>query len=243
MSSIENPFVEKTTFKVLVVEDEHLVSDFIAKALKEYGYEVFVASDGQMGLDELVSGKYDVAILDIMMPKLDGFEVMEAAKKMGSQTPILMLSARGAVEDRIRGLDTGADDYLAKPFELNELIARLRALIRRRPTNLSWLSVGHLSLDPVTRTVNRSGKRVDLTAREFSLLELFMRNYGVPLTRQQIMEVVWDDPRADSNVIPVYINYLRVKIEQSGQPRLIHTVRGTGYILEIRDGKTNRPSA
>lgn len=221
--------------KILFVEDEPRVAEFVSAALHEFGYNVTWAKTGREGLTRLLTGDYDLGILDIMLPDMDGFTVLDEARRKGIATPVLMLSARGAVEDRVKGLDTGADDYLAKPFALNELIARVRALMRRRPSDLSWLTVNDLTLEPVTRKVTRGEQRIDLTAREFSLLEYMLRNRGRVLSRMQIMDTVWDDPTGDSNVVPVYINYLRSKIEKPGSPRLIHTVRGVGYVLELRD--------
>lgn len=221
--------------KILFVEDEPRVAEFVSAALHEFGYSVTWAKTGREGVVRLQSGDYDLAILDIMLPDMDGFTVLDESRRKGCATPVLMLSARGAVEDRVRGLDLGADDYLAKPFELNELVARVRALMRRRPSDLSWLTVSDLTLEPVTRKVQRGEQRIDLTAREFSLLEYMLRNRGRVLSRMQIMDTVWDDPTGDSNVVPVYINYLRTKIEKNGSPRLIHTVRGVGYVLELRE--------
>ncbi len=221
--------------KIILVEDEPRVADFVSKALTEFGYNITWASTGSEGLEKIQSGQYDLVILDIMLPDIDGFSILEKIRIDGVSVPVLMLSAKGAVPDRVKGLDLGADDYLAKPFELNELIARVRALMRRRPNDLSWLTVGDLTLDPVSRKVLRGGKRIDLTAREFALLEYLLRNRGRVLSRTQIMDTVWNDPNGETNVVPVYINYLRSKIEKEGSMRLLHTIRGVGYLLELRD--------
>lgn len=229
--------------RVLVVEDEPKVAAFVSEALSEFGFRPHSVASGEEGLDELSSNSYDALILDVMLPGMDGFELLKRAKQGGVQVPTILLTARDALDDRVTGLDLGADDYLPKPFELAELMARLRAILRRHSSNLKWLTIGDLTLDPVSRTVTRNHKRVDLTAREFSLLELMMRNRGRTMSRNEIMQVVWDDPHAASNVIPVYINYLRAKIEGSGKPRLIHTVRGIGYVLELRDAHATESQA
>ncbi|MBS1724485.1 MAG: response regulator transcription factor [Armatimonadetes bacterium] len=221
--------------KVLVVEDEPRVAEFISSALNEFGYIVTWSESGADGLQRLQSGDFDLAILDVLLPDCDGFEVLAAARRKGMKTPVMMLTAKTAVEDRVKGLDLGADDYIPKPFELSELMARVRALLRRRSAEYDWLTLADLTLEPVTRQVTRGEKRIDLTAREFSLLEYMLRNKGKPLSRAQIMENVWNDPNGDSTVVPVYINYLRTKIELPGCVRLIHTVRGVGYVLEVRD--------
>lgn len=223
--------------KVLVIEDEPRVADFVSAALREFGYEVDWSSTGKEGLDKILSNEYDVAVLDIMLPDIDGFAVLQETREANCLTPILMLTARAAVEDRVKGLDFGADDYLAKPFELNELLARVRALLRRPQSNLSWLTVGDLTLEPLARKVKRGQKHIDLTAREFSLLEFLLRNRGKVVSRTEIMDAVWGDPEADSNVIPVYINYLRSKIEVDSGQQLIHTARGVGYVLDVREQK------
>lgn len=223
------------TLKVLVVEDEPRVADFVTSALIEFGYTVSWCKTGHEGLSKMVDDEFDVAILDIMLPDIDGFQVLTWAREKGCRTPVLMLSARGSVDDRVQGLDLGADDYLAKPFELNELLARIRALLRRPQSDTSWLTVDDLTLEPLSRRVKRGQKSIDLTAREFSLLEFLLRNRGRVLSRAQIMDAVWGDPEADSNVIPVYINYLRSKIDTPGLKPLIHTARGVGYVLDLRE--------
>lgn len=176
-----------------------------------------------------MSGDYSVAILDIMLPDMDGFQVLATARGSGVLTPILILTARHAVDDKVRGLDSGADDYLPKPFQLAELLARVRVLLRRKPTEGYILRVGDIMLDPATRKVTRDGQRIELSAKEFALLEYFMRNPGRVLSKTMILDRVWEDQfDRESNVVEVYINYLRRKIG----PGLIHTKRGAGYVME-----------
>lgn len=220
--------------RVLVVEDEPRIAAFLRQGLTEEGYAVDLAEDGEQAVEFALSAPYDAIVLDILLPKKDGFDVCADLRRRGIRTPILMLTARGAVDDRVRGLDTGADDYLMKPFAFPELLARLRALLRRPPASLpTRLQVGDLVLDPVTRRVERAGRSIELTHREFSLLELFMRHPGQVLSRTQIAEHVWNfNFYHQSNVVDVYVRYLRQKIDQAFQPRLIHTVRGVGYKME-----------
>ncbi|MEW6398808.1 MAG: response regulator transcription factor [Bacillota bacterium] len=218
----------------MVVEDEPRIAAFLRQGLTEEGYAVDLAEDGEQAVEFALSAPYDAIVLDILLPKKDGFDVCADLRRRGIRTPILMLTARGAVDDRVRGLDTGADDYLMKPFAFPELLARLRALLRRPPASLpTRLQVGDLVLDPVTRRVERAGRSIELTHREFSLLELFMRHPGQVLSRTQIAEHVWNfNFYHQSNVVDVYVRYLRQKIDQAFQPRLIHTVRGVGYKME-----------
>ena len=219
--------------RILVVEDETKLARFIQKGLTEEAFAVEVASDGETALDRVRATAYDLVILDVMIPGIDGFGVCRQIRALGLEVPVLMLSARGLVEDRIRGLDTGADDYLTKPFAFGELSARVRALLRRRkPTALLSMTVADLTLDPVTRIVKRGERRLDLTAKEFSLLEYLMRNAGQVVTRTMIAEQVWDFTWDRlTNVIDVFINHLRKKIEMADEPRLIHAVRGAGYVI------------
>ncbi|MBC7339551.1 MAG: response regulator transcription factor [Firmicutes bacterium] len=220
--------------RLLVVEDEPGIAAFLRQGLTEEGYAVDVVGDGERAIEFALSAPYDAIILDILLPKKDGFQVCAELRRRGLRTPILMLTARGAVEDRVRGLDTGADDYLMKPFAFAELLARVRALLRRPAVALpTLLQVGDLTLDPVTRRVERAGRPIELTPREFSLLELLMRHPGQVLSRTQIAEHVWNyNFFHQSNVVDVYVRYLRRKIDDGFQPRLIHTVRGAGYKIE-----------
>ena len=219
--------------RVLLVEDEPKVAQFIQNGLVEEHFDVDLAPDAARALDHVRSTAYDVLILDIMLPDLDGFEVCRRVRALGVKTPILMLSARSLVEDRVRGLDTGADDYLTKPFDYAELSARVRALVRRhQQPALTPLVVADLTLDPVTRVVKRGDRRIDLTPKEFALLEYLMRNAGQIVTRPMIAQQVWDFTWDRlTNVIDVFVNHLRKKIELPGEPRLVHAVRGTGYVI------------
>lgn len=220
--------------RLLVVEDEPGIAAFLRQGLTEEGYAVDVVGDGERAIEFALSAPYDAIILDILLPKKDGFQVCAELRRRGLRTPILMLTARGAVEDQVRGLDAGADDYLMKPFAFAELLARVRALLRRPAVALpTLLQVGDLTLDPVTRRVERAGRPIELTPREFSLLELLMRHPGQVLSRTQIAEHVWNyNFFHQSNVVDVYVRYLRRKIDDGFQPRLIHTVRGAGYKIE-----------
>lgn len=222
--------------RLLVVEDEPGIAAFLKQGLTEEGYAVDVAEDGDQGVEFALSAPYDAIVLDLLLPRKNGWEVCAELRRRSIRTPILMLTARGAVEDRVRGLDTGADDYLLKPFAFPELLARLRALLRRPAISLpTRLQVRDLTLDPVTRRVERAGRPIELTPREFSLLELFMRHPGQVLSRTQIAEHVWDyNFYHQSNVVDVYVRYLRKKIDDGFRPRLIHTVRGVGYKMEAR---------
>jgi heavy metal response regulator len=219
--------------RLLVVEDENKVASFIKKGLEEEGYAVDLAADGEAGLAMALERVHDLIILDIRLPKMDGLQVLQTLRQDKITTPVLLLTVRATIEDKVLGLDAGADDYLTKPFAFQELVARVRALLRRRAeTEPSVLQVGDLSLDPARRTVTRGGVKIDLTAREFSLLDYFMRNPGRVLTRTMIAEHVWDYSfDTSTNVIDVYVNYLRKKIDAEREPKLLHTVRGVGYVL------------
>lgn len=226
--------------RVLIVEDEPAVASFVGQALREWGYATETATTGRDGLRGLSSRDVDLAIVDAMLPDADGFEIVAEARRRGAKLPILMLTARATDTDIVAGLDAGADDYLTKPFELDVLLARIRALLRRRDVSRGPLAVESLVLDPASRRVERAGLRIDLSAREYALLEYLMRNRGRVVSRTQILDRVWDDPYArESNIVEVYVNYLRGKIELAGRPRLLHTVRGVGYVLEHRDGGTD----
>ncbi|HLU49379.1 MAG TPA: response regulator transcription factor [Planctomycetota bacterium] len=219
--------------KVLLVEDEERIASFICRGLEEEGYAVEVCSDGERGLMRAVDGRPDLIILDLMLPKRDGLDVLRSLRSKDTHVPVLILTARDGVEARVAGLDSGADDYLAKPFAFDELLARLRALLRRTPTaRPPALSYADIVLDPATRTVTRRGRTIDLSPREFALLEYFLRHPEHVLSRTRIFEHVWQG-RYDglSNVVDVYVNYLRRKLESAGEERVIATVRGHGYAL------------
>jgi two-component system, OmpR family, response regulator MprA len=220
--------------KILVVDDERAVRDSLRRALELQGYEVVLASDGTEALAQLESnGQPDAVLLDVLMPGIDGLEVCRRIRQSGSEVPVLMLTARDAVGDRVAGLDAGADDYVVKPFALEELLARVRALLRRAsPTGDGVLRFADIELDTGTREVRRGGDKIELTRTEFNLLELFLVNPRQVLTRSIIFERVWGyDFGFASNSLDVYIGYLRRKTEAGGKPRLIHTVRGVGYAL------------
>ncbi len=220
--------------KILVVDDERAVRESLRRALELEGYEIELAEDGSQALDRVeADGEPDAMILDVLMPGVDGLEVSRTLRRQGSKVPILMLTARTQVEDRVEGLDAGADDYLTKPFALEELLARVRALLRRTTEGTGeTLRFADLELEPGTREVRRGGERIDLTRTEFSLIELFLLNPRQVLTRSLIFERVWGyDFGFASNSLDVYIGYLRRKTEAGGRPRLIHTVRGVGYAL------------
>ena len=224
--------------RVLIVEDERRLASVLSQHLADLRLAVHVEHDGPSGLEAAVSGPFNLIILDVVLPGMDGFAVCRELRHRGVTTPILMLSARGVIEDRVRGLDSGADDYLTKPFEFAELSARVRALLRRqRPAAALAVIVGDITLDPVARTVHRGDRRVDLTQKEFALLEYMMRNVDQVLTRAMIGEHVWDFTwDRMTNVIDVYVNHLRRKLEDGGEPRLIHAVRGVGYVLRSTGG-------
>ncbi len=219
--------------RILLVEDEEKVASFIRRGLEEEHHAVDVALDGEEGLGLALVTPYDLVILDLMLPRLDGFRVLERLRDEAVQVPVLVLTARDRVDDKVRGLDLGADDYLTKPFAFEELLARARALLRRGKAKVSpVLSVADLSLDPAARRVTRGGNVIDLTAKEYALLEYLMRHHGRVLTRTMIAEHVWDQSfDSYTNVIDVYVNYLRKKIDHDYDPKLIHTVRGVGYVL------------
>ncbi len=220
--------------KILVVDDERAVRESLRRALELEGYEIELAEDGAQALERLRSEpEPDAMVLDVLMPGLDGLDVSRTLRREGSKLPILMLTARTQVDDRVEGLDAGADDYLTKPFALEELLARVRALLRRTSDGSGQpLRFADLELDPGTREVRRGGDKIELTRTEFSLLELFMLNPRQVLTRSLIFERVWGyDFGFASNSLDVYIGYLRRKSEAGGKPRLIHTVRGVGYAL------------
>ncbi|MEE8282296.1 MAG: response regulator transcription factor [candidate division NC10 bacterium] len=220
--------------RLLVVEDEKKVASFIKQGLEEESYAVDVASDGEEGLGMALDRVHDLIILDILLPKMDGLRILQELRREKVTTPVLLLTVRATIEDKVLGLDAGADDYLTKPFAFEELLARVRALLRRRAeAEPPVLQVADLTLDPARRVVARGGEKVELTPREFALLAYFMRNPGRVLTRTTISEHVWDyNFDTMTNVIDVYVNYLRKKIDAGREPKLIHTVRGVGYVLK-----------
>jgi two-component system copper resistance phosphate regulon response regulator CusR len=218
--------------RLLVIEDEPRVRAFVERGLAERGYAVDTASRGDEGLRLALIHPYDAIVLDLMLPGLDGLGVLKELRNAARTTPVLILTARDDVHDRVRGLDAGADDYLAKPFAVAELLARLRALLRRGTATPSVIRVADLTVDLLGRTVERAGRRIELTAKEFALLEYLARHAGEVLTRTMISEHVWDmNFDGFSNVIDVYIRYLRKKIDEPFATRLIHTRRGIGYVL------------
>lgn len=225
--------------KILIVEDESKLAQMLIKGLKENGYIAEWAEDGELGVAMAGEGNHDAIILDVMLPKMDGFDVLREVRKAGSMVPILMLTARSGVEDRIRGLDLGADDYLPKPFDFKELLARLRAVTRRPAVELrNVLKVADLELDLQSREVRRGGEIINLTAKELVLLEYLMKRKGLALTRAMILENVWasdDVYDGGSNLVEVYINFLRKKIDLGRPVKLIQTLRGVGYTMQEQD--------
>ena len=220
--------------RLLVIEDEQKVASFIRQGLEEEGYAVDHAGDGASGLQIALQGIHDVIVLDVMLPKLDGLSVLQQLRQATIATPVLLLTVRATIEDKVLGLDAGADDYLTKPFAFEEFVARVRALLRRRAeTAPPVLQVADLALDPARRVVSRAGRKIDLTPREFALLDYFMRNPDRVLSRTMIANRVWDYSfDATTNVIDVYVNYLRRKIDTGHDTRLLHTVRGVGYVMK-----------
>ena len=219
--------------RLLVVEDEPKLAQYLHRGLSDESFIVDIARNGEEALERAARTTYDLVILDLMLPRMDGFAVCRALRASGSDLPILILSARRIVGDRVKGLELGADDYLTKPFAFSELSARVRSLLRRRqPAALLALSVGTLTLDPITRLVKRGDRRIDLTQKEFALLDYLMRHAGHVVTRTMIAEHVWGfNWDRLTNVIDVYINHVRRKIERADEPRLIHAVRGAGYVI------------
>jgi DNA-binding response OmpR family regulator len=216
--------------RVLVVEDEAKVASFIARGLGEAGYTVDVAGQGPAALEEATVNDYDLILLDVMLPGIDGWEVLSQYREGGGNSPVMMLTARDAVEDKVRGLDSGADDYLTKPFALTELLARVRALLRREDRKTPVLRLADLELNPASREVRRAEKKINLSAREYALLEYFMRHQDRILSRSMVLEHVCDYSfYPETNVVDVYVSYLRNKIDRGFDPPLIHTMRGVGY--------------
>ncbi len=221
--------------RLLLVEDDEKIASFVIKGLRQAGFAIDHATDGQQGLDLALTEPYDAAIVDIMLPKLDGLTLIERMRNEGNNTPVIILSAKRTVDDRVKGLQKGGDDYLTKPFSFSELLARIQALIRRSTASVEThvLNVGDLSLDLYKREVVRAGHRIDLQPREFSLLEYLMRNENRVVSKTMILEHIWDysfDPQ--TNVVDVLICRLRNKIDRGFESKLIHTIRGVGYVLK-----------
>jgi heavy metal response regulator len=219
--------------RILVVEDEKKVARFVQRGLEAEGYAVEVVHDGDAALARAREGEWDAIVLDLALPGRDGLAVLRALRAGRSSVPVLLLTARSGVTDKVTGLELGADDYLTKPFEFVELLARVRALLRRGGSTPPRLAVADLTLDPATREVTRAGRRIELTAREYALLEFLLRNRGRVLSRAVIAQHVWGVSfETFTNVIDVYVNYLRRKIDVDFEPKLLHTVRGVGYVLK-----------
>ena len=223
--------------RILIAEDERDLNRILKRRLESAGYSVDAVFDGEEAIDLLSYTDYDGVVLDVMMPKADGFQVLSTLRRMGKSTPVIFLTARDAVADRVTGLDLGANDYLVKPFSFEELLARLRAMLRTSFGHAeNCLTVDDLILDPGARTVRRGGVNIDLSAKEYALLEYLMRNAGRVLSRETIENHIWNyDYEGGTNVVDVYISYLRKKIDVKGLPRLIHTVRGAGYVIREED--------
>jgi two-component system, OmpR family, copper resistance phosphate regulon response regulator CusR len=226
--------------KILIVEDEAKTGDYLRQGLSEAGFVTDLARDGNDGLHLALSEAYDLVILDVMLPGLDGRAVLQAIRRAGKEIPVLFLTARDSVEDRVAGLEMGADDYLVKPFAFSELLARVRTLLRRGKTQVpDTLRAGDLELDLLKRRVHRGGRRIDLTAKEFALLELLLRRQGEVLPRSLIASQVWDmNFDSDTNVVDVAVRRLRAKVDDDFEPKLIQTVRGMGYVLDA-DGPSS----
>jgi two-component system OmpR family response regulator len=222
--------------RALLVEDDNTIADFVARGLREAGFAVDRAGDGEAGLSSALKQSYDVAIVDLMLPKRDGLSLIEALRRKRIATPVLILSARRSVDDRVRGLQSGGDDYLTKPFAFTELLARVQALVRRstRPAEPTTLTAGDLELDLLSRRVTRGGKPIDLRPREFALLEYLMRNTGKVVSKTMILSHVWEysfDPQ--TNIVDVLVSRLRERIDRPFDQKLLHTVRGVGYVLRV----------
>jgi DNA-binding response OmpR family regulator len=221
--------------RILVVEDDQEIAQVLQRSLRMEGYDVRLTGDGAQALDDTQAFLPDLIVLDLGLPGMDGIEVARQLRRDEDDTPILMLTARDALDSRVEGLDVGADDYLVKPFERQELLARMRALLRRRPPRgMAPLRVGDLTLNPDTHEVSRGDRAIDLTQREFELLEYLMRNERLVISRQRLLDEVWGyDPFSITNTIEVFVSNLRRKLEAGGEPRLLHTVRGAGYVLRV----------
>ncbi|HOB69151.1 MAG TPA: response regulator transcription factor [Syntrophorhabdaceae bacterium] len=219
--------------RVLIIEDEVKVASFISEGLQEEGYKVAVAYDGKTGMDLIKEASFDIILLDLMIPEINGLEVLRNARAWGIDTPILIITAKSSKEDVVKGLDTGSDDYLTKPFSFEELLARIRALLRRsRKFDTHLLEYRDIVLNPYTRKLSISTKETELTDKEFMIMEYLLKNSEKALTRKNIAEYVWQNSTDSTNIVDVYVNFLRKKIESISQKRYIHTVRGIGYVLK-----------
>ena len=224
--------------KVLLVEDESKVANFISTGLQEEGYTVDMAPDGKKGLELINESTYDIVLLDLMIPEIDGLEVLKRMREGGINTPVLIITAKSSKEDVVKGLDTGSDDYLTKPFSFDELLARTRALLRRsKKANPLTLECGDIILDPYSRKLAIGSKKTELTEKEFLIMEYLLKNSEKPVTRKEIAEHVWQTQDDSSNIVDVYINFLRKKMEHLSDKKYIHTVRGVGYILKENNEK------
>ena len=219
--------------RVLIIEDEREIQDILKELLTDAGYEATAASDGLEGITLFQKQKFDLILLDIMMPKIDGLEVLRSFRQTGKTTPVLFLTAKDAVPDRVKGLDSGANDYLVKPFSFDELMARLRAIIRNSfGMTDNTVTVADLTMDCAAHTVTRAGQEISLSAKEYALLEYLLQNKGIVLSREKIEDHIWDfDYEGGTNVVDVYIRYLRKKLDDDYDNKLIHTVRGRGYVI------------
>lgn len=227
--------------RVLVVEDAKDMNRLIVKTLTRAGYSVDGCYNGEEALDFLAGAEYDAILLDVMMPKMDGYALLEKLRSQGMDTPVLFLTARDAISDRVKGLDLGADDYLVKPFDFEELLARIRAMTRKKAGKRSNVfTLGDLQVDAQSHTVTRGGQEINLLPKEFTILEYMIRNQGTVLSREQLENQIWNYERSgSSNNIDVYISKLRKKIDGEGQSRMLHTIRGVGWVLRAEEGKGN----
>jgi len=236
-----SPHGAASEMRILVVDDERRIAEFISRGLTEAGYRVGVATSGAAALEMMQAADYDLLLLDLMLPDMDGLELLEKVRRRQGSLPVLILSALGAVDDRVKGLERGADDYLGKPFSFVELLARVRALLRRGKAGPEHLQVGDLVLDCVRRRATRAGEPIELAPKEFSILEFLMRNPGRTLSRTVIVEQVWDmDYDGLTNIVDVYIRHLRGKVDDPWPQKLIHTVRGVGYMLNFERAPASR---
>jgi DNA-binding response OmpR family regulator len=224
--------------KLLIVEDEEKVAHFISKGLEEEGYGIDVAYDGKKGLDLLKEFTYDLVLLDLMIPEINGLELLKTLRSWGNNTPVLIITAKSSKEDVVKGLDTGSDDYLTKPFSFDELLARIRALLRRsKKTEPYIIEYKDIVLNPYSRKLHISTKEVELTEKEFMIMEFMLKHTEKPLTRKEIAEYVWQNQTDSTNIVDVYVNFLRKKIETVSDVKYIHTVRGIGYVFKEEDEK------